>query len=151
MDREEYFFYTLRTPDEYWTEYGRSIESVSTKEYGEAALKYEDDLENYITQTNGDTLVSSDEAYYQHTQNVIDKLDLPAHQVGLLVGAHHEHEYIRLVSDGEQWHILEDNGRVAQSDVQRSSKPKVEGSNPSTPTNDLKNRFDDLLYGRDDE
>ena len=39
-----------------------------------------------------------------------------------------------------QW-VPANDGRVAQLDVQRSSKPKVEGSNPSTPAN----KFKDLI------
>jgi hypothetical protein len=48
MDQREYYFYTTRDPDEYWTEYGRSVEDVSMEELKEATLNYDNGLPNHI-------------------------------------------------------------------------------------------------------
>ena len=148
MDQKEYFFYTLRSPDEYWTEYGRPIDSVSQEELRDATVKYDQQLQDYIQmrdfERNAETH-QRDALQHRLEQLALERQMMQTHPVFQVTN---RGDHVEITPVGDQ---TIDTGRVAQLDEQRSSKPKVEGSTPSTPTNDLKNRFDDLLYGCDDE
>ena len=132
MDREEYFAYSLETPSRYREMYGRSIEDIPQEELRTAMLRYDQQLQERLAVIDRE---EQDARYYAR------RFDDLRRQVDQFEEARRREIQRRMNG------IWNEDGRVAQLDVQRSSKPKDGGSNPPTPTSD---RLSDLMIEDED-